>query len=246
MLETAVPSLLDRDRPGGLRRLLGKVIGLGYTLSGKDRYDHFRLERVLGIPIVVIPSVANPKLLRTGAFFAAQLEAGVVPTEGAVLDMGTGSGICALFAARRASRVVAVDVNRAAVRCARINAALNGLEERIDVRHGDLFAPFDDERFDIVLFNPPFFVGVPKDERDAAWRAPDLPRRFAAGLDRHLRDAGAAYVLLSSLGDGCALFEQELRECGYRLDAVARRRFVNETLTIVRATRRPSARAVCA
>lgn len=243
MLETAVPSLLDQDRPGWLRRTLGKVIKLGYTLSGRDRYDSFRLERVHGVPIVVIPSVANPKLLRTGAFFAEQIASGAVRIAGTVLDMGTGSGICALFAARGASRVVAVDVNRAAVRCARINAALSGLEERIDVRHGDLFAPVVSERFDVVLFNPPFFVGVPKDERDAAWRTPDLSRRFAAGLDRHLRDAGAAYLLLSSLGDGCALFEHELRERGYRLDAVARGRFVNETLTIVRAVAE-AARAV--
>lgn len=238
MLETAVPSLLARDRPGPFGRMLGRFLGLVYTLAGKHRYDSFRVEHVRGMPVVVIPSVANPKLLRTGAFFAAQIEGGAVAVGGTVLDMGTGSGVCALLAARQGTRVVAVDVNRAAVRCTRINAVLNELEERIDVRQGDLFGPVGAERFDVVLFNPPFLIGIPKDERDAAWRAAhDLPRRFAAGLDRHLSEHGTGYVLLSSFGDGCVLFERELLAHGFRLDAVARKRFVNETLTILRAVR---------
>ena len=93
------------------------------------------------MPIIVIPGVANPKLLRTGAFFASRLDARLIGAGTSVLDMGTGSGVCALFAARHARRVVAVDISSAAVRCTRLNAALNHLEDRIDVRHGDLFAP---------------------------------------------------------------------------------------------------------
>ena len=100
----------------------------------------------------------------------------------AVLDMGTGSGVCALAAARHARRVVAVDVSPAAARCTRLNAVLNQLEERIDIRIGDLFEPVAGERFDLVLFNPPFLIGAPKDDRDAAWRSEDTARRFAAGL----------------------------------------------------------------
>ena len=74
--------------------------------------------------------------------------------------MGTGSGVCAVFAARHAHRVVAVDINPGAVRCAALNALLNHVEARIEVRQGDLFAPVARERFDLVLFNPPFFVGA--------------------------------------------------------------------------------------
>ena len=43
-------------------------------------------------------------------------------------------------------------------------------------------------------------------------------------------------LLLSSFGDACALFESELRAHGFALDVFARRRFINETLTILRAT----------
>jgi release factor glutamine methyltransferase len=242
MLDASLPSLLAEERPGTLGLLAGKALSILYKLLGKHRYDDFRLERVQGLRIFVLPGVANPKLLRTGAFFAAQIGTLAIAPGAAILDMGTGSGVCALAAAARgARRVVAVDVSPAAVRCARLNALLNGLEERVHVREGDLFAPLDDERFDLVLFNPPFLIGAPRDHRDAAWRSEDGARRFAAGLGEHLNPGGAALVLLSSFGDACAFYEAELRANGFRLDVLARRRFINETLTIVRATPEPRA-----
>lgn len=241
MFDASLPSLLEQDLPGPLGRLLGKLLGFVYRLTGRHRYDRFRLERVLDVPIFVLPTVANPKVLRTGAFFASQLDGRVISADAAVLDLGTGSGVCALFAARHARRVVAVDINPAAVRCAAVNALLNGLEQRIELRHGDLFAPVAGERFDLVLFNPPFLLGVPKDARDAAWRSHDGPARFAAGLADHLAPGGAALLLLSSFGDACALYEAELRARAFALTVFARRKFVNETVTILRAT--PDARA---
>ena len=60
---------------------------------------------------MVIPSVFNPKVPRTGEFLAAQLDSRIVGADAEVLDMGTGSGVCAVFAARHARRVVAVDIN---------------------------------------------------------------------------------------------------------------------------------------
>ena len=153
-----------------------------------------------------------------------------------MLDLGTGSGVCAVFAARHARRVVAVDINRAAVRCAAINAALNGLEQRIECRHGDLFAPLAGERFDAIFFNPPFSVGAPASERDAAWRSLDVASRFAAGLDAHLAPRGRAYLLLSTFGDACARFRRGARaRQGYRLSVYAVRRFINERVTILEA-----------
>ena len=236
MLDASIESLLAGTRPHPLRMLMGRLLGLGLTITGKHRYDSFRLEWVLGMPILVMPSVANPKVLRTGAFFASQIDTRLFRPESSVLDMGTGSGVCALFAARVVHRVVAVDINPAAVRCASVNAMLNHLEKRIAFRQGDLFAPVEGERFDVVLFNPPFLIGVPKDDRDAAWRSTDAARRFAAGLADHLKPGGSALLLLSSFGDACALFELELRARGFRLEVFARRRYINETLTILRAT----------
>jgi len=239
MLELTPPTLpaaVEALRPlrfGFIAALAGRALGLSYRLRGKHRYDDYRLERVHGVPILVIPSTFNPKVPRTGAFLAAHLLASHACRDAQVLDMGTGSGVCAIFAAREARRVVAVDINPAAVRCARINALANHLEERIELRHGDLFAPVAGERFDLVLFNPPFLRGAPHDDRDRAWRSPDVAERFAAGLRAHLRPGGAALVVLSTFGDA-GMFLAAFRARGFTSSLLRERRFINERLGVFR------------
>jgi release factor glutamine methyltransferase len=228
---TKVVMISPAHRAPLLMRLIGKVMALGYRLAGKHRYDDFRLERVNGAPFIVTPSVFNPKVPRTGEFLASLIDAKLVSRDCEVLDMGTGSGVCAVFAAKYARRVVAVDINPAAVRCAGINARLNNLEHKIDVRLGDLFAAVPDERFDLILFNPPFLRGAPRDDRDRAWRSSDVAERFAAGLAARLTPRGTALVLLSTFGDGRHFLEQFSKQ-GLEISILAERRFVNEKLTV--------------
>ena len=231
----------DPLRPPGVpavTKLIGKALSLVYRLTGKHRYDDFRLEHVLGVPLLVTPSVFNPKLPRTGAFLAAHIDAQLIAGDAEVLDMGTGSGVCALFAARHAQRVVAVDVNAAAVRCARINTLLNHLEQKIEVRHGDLFAPVAGERFDLILFNPPFLRGTPRDDRDRAWRSDDIAERFAAGVRAHLKPHGSALVVLSSFG-GAEPFLEEFRRQSCAISVLAARTFPTERLAIFRLEPQP-------
>jgi len=214
-----------------LARLIHKTLAVYDRLAGKARYDDFRLERVHGVPLLVTPTVFNPLLPRTGAFLAQQLDARQVSADAEVLDMGTGSGVCAIFAARHARRVVAVDINAAAIRCAGLNAVLNHVEHRIEFRHGDLFAPVAGERFDLIVFNPPFLQGVPQGDRDRAWRSSDVAERFAAGLGNHLKPRGAALLVLSTFGDASRFLEQ-LRRHGFSISVLAERSFINERLAI--------------
>ncbi|HKE93457.1 MAG TPA: methyltransferase [Povalibacter sp.] len=222
-------------RYGVLGALLGKALFNCRRLTGRHRYDRFAIEWVQGLPFIIIPGVFNPRVLRTGAFFASQLDTDLVTSETRVLDMGTGSGVCAVVAAKRARRVVAVDINAAAARCARINALANHVEDRVDVRHGDLFAPVAGERFDLILFNPPFIRGVPKDARDCAWRSPDAVQRFAAALTQHLNPGGYALVLLSTFGDA-ADFAREFAASGLQVAPFAEREYINERISILKVT----------
>ena len=233
--EPAAPSpvdlLLTRPGPQWPRSALAKLLHFWARLGGKHHYDRYRLEWVAGVPLLVLPSVFNPKLLLTGEFFASQLSSRLVTPECEILDLGTGSGICAVFAAKLAKRVVAVDINPAAVRCATINALLSRVEAKVDVRHGDLFAPVEDEQFDLILFNPPFLRGEPRDDRDRAWRSKDVPERFATALQAHLKPGGCALVLLSSFG-GAADFLGELTRSGFQSTLFAKRELLTETVAI--------------
>jgi len=169
-----------------------------FLLFQRHRHRRLVLERFAGVPLVVLPEVFNPALFLTTEFFAASLCPELVPPSAEVLDVGTGSGALAITAARLARSVTAVDINPHAVRCARLNVLLNRCEDRVSVVEGDLFAPFRGRRFDVVLSNPPFFRGTPRDPWEMSWRAEDFFERFAASLADHLTPTGCALVLLSS------------------------------------------------
>ena len=226
--------LLETGRSRPIGSFVGRLMHRWARLRGHHRYDDWRFESWRDLHLVVVPTVSNPRLLRTGVFFAEFIDSLPIGPETRVLDLGTGSGICALVAARRAARVMAVDINPAAVRCLESNALLNGLRNNIDARHGDLFSPVQGERFDLVFFNPPFLLGRPRDARDAAWRGAGVAEAFAAGLKVHLQPKGVALLLLSSWGDACPLFVDELARRGFVQTVVARRYHINETVTILK------------
>src|SRR2546423_4834218 len=71
-----------------------------------------------------------------------------------VLDLGSGSGVLAVAAARKMAEVTAVDVSRRAVTTTWLNARLNGVSVR--AARGDLFAPVRGERFALIVSNPPY------------------------------------------------------------------------------------------
>lgn len=220
------------------RRIAGFFLWLRHQVLGR-RHGRLVLERADGVPLLVLPTVFNPVLFRTGTFLAETVTRLYPDRAGegrSALDMGTGSGVGAVFAARSGFRVVGVDINPDAVRCARINVLLNRLEDRVEIRTGDLFAPVGDERFDLVLFNPPFFRGVAKDALDRAWRSPDVIERFARGLPRRLEPGGHALLVLSTDGEGKAMLEA-LEGAGLDVAEVARRDLGNEVAKVYSASR---------
>ncbi len=105
-----------------------------------------------------------------------------------VLDMGTGSGVQAVFAADKASHVLATDINPAAVEMAKFNAEKNGVGDRVEVRKSDLFSAIGkNEKFDVILFN----IDYPHNEAtQGLWK---LHERFFAQVKDHLNPNGRLY-----------------------------------------------------
>jgi 16S rRNA (guanine1207-N2)-methyltransferase len=83
-----------------------------------------------------------------------------VEPETDVLDIGCGGGIIGLVAARAGARVVMVDDDLLAVRCARASAHACGLADRCRVLPSDVTRAIPDHRFDLILSNPPFHAGI--------------------------------------------------------------------------------------
>jgi HemK-related putative methylase len=212
------------------RRAFRTLLRIKLALVDRRKYESVVLEHVAGMPIVVLPDVFNPSLLRSGEFLVQQLHRqDLLPRGSRVLEMGCGAGAASIFAALQGCDVVAVDVNSSAVRCTQINALLNKVD--IDVRQGDLYNPVAADRFDVVLFNPPYYRGTPASLLDSAWRSPDVIERFSTELESHLTLDGHALVVLSSDGERDS-FLQTFRNHGFSCDVVAHRDLINETLGV--------------
>ncbi len=129
-----------------------------------------------------------------------------------LLEVGAGTGLAALTAARRGARVVATDLNPHALDFLRDRARAEGLDltlVRTDLARGL-------GRFDRLLANPPYLPTRPEDRDPDRWHnlaldgGPDGCRVFARLVDdlaEHLRTNGAAFVVVSSLQQPSSLAE---------------------------------------
>jgi len=126
-----------------------------------------------------------------------------------VLEVGTGCGILGILAAKKANSVVAVDVNPYAVRCARENAKLNNVQNKIYYVQADLFSSLrESAKFNVILFNTPY-LPVEENEADSwigrAWAGGVTGRqvidRFITKASNHLKQTGRVFLMQSTLAN---------------------------------------------
>ncbi len=213
-----------------VRRLIQRSACLGLKLLHKQ--EKKSLFRFKGKVFYLCPGVFRPKWTFTSIFLAESLK---VSYGDIVLDMGCGVGIQAVFAAEKASQVLALDINPKAAKCARLNIRLNGLSDKVEVLVGDLFQPLKREKFDLIIFNPPYLPGKPKNLLERAWIDSDgfLIRRFFDEVSNHLKPNGKIQVLYSDIAvlnpDG---LEKLIETKGFRIKFKTKKRLLFETLTV--------------
>lgn len=202
-----------------------------------------RRVRAADFHLTVPPSVFHPRFFLSSEYFARHIGT-LRLEEKRVADVGTGSGVLALAAARAgAATVLAVDINPAAARAACENAAANGYSGSIHAVCGDLLSCVSpDVRFDVILSNPPFFPGEPVDLADRAWHAGpkyrDIAGLFCQAYDRLA--AGGEFLLVLSSNADLKEIEALYTRAGFTGLPVARRRLLFESLLIY--SLRPNAR----
>lgn len=122
-----------------------------------------------GVTVTVPPGVFHPGLFFSTPVFIDFLQ-NVDFQEKKVLDIGTGSGLLALFAAKKGGTVTAIDINPLAVETCGKNAVVNRLT--VQTIESDLFDGLDSGlAFDYLLINPPYFAAAPKDDAGRAFFA---------------------------------------------------------------------------
>lgn len=161
-----------------------------------------------------------------------------------VLDMGTGCGILGILAAKKARKVVAVDINPQAVLCAKMNAELNGVMERMDIRLGNLFeAVKKREKFSLILFNAPYLpteAGEKKTWIGRAWAGGPTGRQiideFISQASSHLRKDGRILLVQSTLSNVDETLRRLEKE-GLRAKVLAEKKVAFETIVVIQAER---------
>ena len=153
----------------------------------------------LGATITVPPGVMPVTSMSYVLGEAVRTE---VRSDDVVLDMGTGSGINAILAAREGARVVAVDVSSVALDAARRNVERNAVADRVEVRWSDVFDAVP-ERFDLIVFDPPYRWFAPRDALEAAMtdEGYGAMTRFFRQARAHLAPGGRMLVAFATTGD---------------------------------------------
>lgn len=127
-----------------------------------------------------------------------------LPPAPAVLDMGCGSGVCALLAAQVMpdAAVLAADHLPEALASTAVNAARFAAEGRIragavaTAEPGDLYETLGDRRFDLIIFNAPWVVAPARNRMETALNdgGQRTIRRFLAGAPARLNPGGRVIV----------------------------------------------------
>ncbi len=133
------------------------------------------------------------------------------------LDMGTGSGIIAIECAKKGSKVVAVDIDPIAVENLRIESKKEDL--KIDTRLSNLFENVP-EKFDTIIFNPPYLPGEAKDIVDYQWAGggkygDETILKFLRQAKKHINKGGEILIILSSFNR-----IEEIAKMGYGMKKI--------------------------
>jgi release factor glutamine methyltransferase len=158
----------------------------------KNRHADGDIVEYLGKDFVVLPNVFPPsndsKLL---------VENLPELNSAKVLDIATGCGVIAIFAALNgAKHVTALDINPSAVKCAQLNVINHGVSDCVDVQLSDLFNQVQPQLFDVITVNLPFRnKQAPDMVASAQWDTDfELHRRFFSQVVKYLRQQGKLYM----------------------------------------------------
>ena len=158
-----------------------------------------------------------------------------------VLEIGTGSGLVAMYASRLTDKITATDINFDACELARKNFRKNNIEN-IEILWGNLFDVVENRKFDVILFNTPY-LPTEEDEVldntinyafDGGLNGRKVIDLFLNEVKNHLNDGGIVQMIQSSLSGNDETLSK-LDELGFIAEIAASEHFFFEDITLINA-----------
>ena len=158
-----------------------------------------------------------------------------------VLEIGTGSGIVAMYASRLTDKITVTDINFDACELARKNFRQNNIEN-IEILWGNMFEVVENRKFDVILFNTPY-LPTEDDEVldntinyafDGGLNGRKVIDLFLNEVGNHLNDGGIVQMIQSSLSGNDETLAR-LDEMGFIAEIAASEHFFFEDITLINA-----------
>ncbi|MDV2414453.1 class I SAM-dependent methyltransferase [Corynebacterium kefirresidentii] len=137
-------------------------------------------------------------VLGVGAASLSLLQSTPVSPVSSVLDLGTGSGVQLLGQIECAEKITATDVHERALDLATATIAAAGEGDKVELLPGSWFEPVAGRRFDRLVANPPFVVGLPEVGhvyRDSGLNLDGASELVVSQATDHLTPGGTAHLL---------------------------------------------------
>lgn len=150
--------------------------------------------------VEIIPSVFHP-----GFFFSTKLLISYLEKQNLegknFLEMGCGSGLVSIVAAKHNAKVFAADIFPLAVSCTKNNAQKNQVE--ISTIESDLFQSIPQQTFDIIAVNPPYYKKKPATPDQFAWYCGENLEYFERFFQQAKTFVDSSSRIIMVLSDEC-------------------------------------------
>lgn len=149
-----------------MRGLIKNIVSATYKPLLVKYLAKTRTYSYKGIYLEILPQVFHP-----GFFFSTKLLLRYISKEHlshkTFLELGAGSGLLSIYAAKKGASVVATDINPVSIGCVNLNAEENAVEVKTIL--SDVFDNVSPQNFDYILINPPYYRKKPSSFREYAW-----------------------------------------------------------------------------
>lgn len=183
-----------------MRGLVKYIIATTYRPLLVKYLSKTRTYTYKGITLEIPPQVFHP-----GFFFSTKLLLRYIAKENLhqkqFLELGAGSGLLGIYAAKKGAHVVASDISPVAIECLRSNADENSVD--LEVICSDLFDNIPRKAFDMIVINPPYYKKKPSVVSEYAWYCGENGEYFQMLFRDLARYTHAASAVLMVLCDGC-------------------------------------------
>ena len=149
-----------------MKRLLRKIISPFFQWWFKKYYSKPRIFEYQGIKTTIAPGVFPPNFTISTKLLLRYLEN--LNLEGkSLLELGCGSGIIALYSAKKGAKVTATDINEMALKQLKDSTKENNLN--LNIIKSDLFYGIPEINFNYIIINPPYYPKNPENIAEQAW-----------------------------------------------------------------------------